>query len=302
MHGAADFALGVLPGHARVDARLELLARFRGPSSISSDGKRLCGCAFLGDGETENAPFGIFVFDLEAFSVRLIFEGAHFNNMHLQYCRSLDPVLSRDILVQHNHGSVVDASGKTIRLVGGDGADLHVIRDDGTNWRDIPIGRDGTVFHTGHEQWRGRMKTVISSVSDRSIGRHRLFESWPIATDDSTSHQGSRIPGARNNDLTRNAEQTNFDHFSMDLSGMHLVARNARQRKGEHLRLFIASFSREENSVLKVRYLLTPRTVTHNWNKPRPFFSPDVRMVFFHSDLDGPSHVFMATGYRFPEF
>ena len=109
-----------------------------GASSLSSDGKRLCTYGCLGDGKSDNPPYGILVFDIQKRSVKLIFKGKHFNNMHLQYCRSLDPALSHDILVQHNHDSVVDRTGKTINLVGGDGADLHVIRDDGTHWRDIP--------------------------------------------------------------------------------------------------------------------------------------------------------------------
>ena len=38
-------------------------------STISADGKRLAISAFLGDGRTENAPWGLLVFDLEAGTV-----------------------------------------------------------------------------------------------------------------------------------------------------------------------------------------------------------------------------------------
>jgi len=283
--------------------------RLHGASSLSSDGKRLCTCAFLGDGKTDNPPFGILVFDLEKLSAKVIFQGPHFNNMHLQYCRSLDPLLSHDILIQHNHGSEIDRNGRTLKLVGGAGADLHVIRDDGTKWRDIPIGRDGIYAHTGHEQWRGRMGTVISSMRSRKAGKHRLFESWAIRTDDTTSHKGSAIPGARNIDLTRTVPFTDFNHFSMALSGMHIVARHERQKKGDDLKLYIGTFRPGENTCLKVQYLLSPKAARAKdgfrrgqSDKPRPFFSPDARMVFFHSNIDGPCHVFMVTGYKFPEF
>ena len=71
--------------------------------AISSDCKRLCAQGFLGDGKTENAPFGIMVFDIEKRSLKVlenpVFKGQHFNNMHLQYCPSLDPDLSHDILI-----------------------------------------------------------------------------------------------------------------------------------------------------------------------------------------------------------
>ena len=129
-------------------------------TTISSDGERLATSCFLGDGKTEKAPFGLLVFELRRPSVRVFPLGPDFNNMHPQYCRSRDPERSHDILIQHNHGSVVDASGKTVKLVGGDGADLHVMRDDGANWRDIPIGRDGREYVQGHQQWRGRMPSV----------------------------------------------------------------------------------------------------------------------------------------------
>ena len=294
---------GPIPG---TDIRPKSL---HGASAVSSDGKRLCTFAFLGDGKTENPPFGILVFDLEKPSVKLIFQGTHFNNMHLQYCRSLDPALSHDILIQHNHGSVIGPRGQTLKLVGGAGADLHVIRDDGTHWRDVPIGRDGVLAHTGHEQWRGRMGTVISSMHNGQTRRHHLFESWPIPTDDATSHKGSAIPGARNIDLTRTVAFTNFNHFSMSLCGVHIVARHERQKRGDDLKLYIGTLRPGEDTCLKVQYLLSPKSARGKEafrrgqsDKPRPFFSPDARMVFFHSNIDGPCQIFVATGYEFPEF
>ena len=291
-------------------------------SSMSSDGKRLCTSAFLGDGKTENAPFGLLVFDLEDPSVKIVFAERGFCNMHPQYCRSLDPVLSHDILIQHNHGCLYDLTGsiwevvpskdhpgKKYRLTGKGGADLHVIRDDGTNWRDVPIARDGVFTHTGHEQWRGRMGTVISSVMNLATKKHHLYESWPIQTEETTSHQGSTIPGARNNELTRKVDGTDFNHFSMDLSGRHVVARQERQHKNDNLTICIGTFSPGENAFLKVQYLLDTKYVKHGAgrdrgqaDKPRPFFSPDGKMVLFHSDCDGQSQIFMAAGYEFPRF
>lgn len=291
-------------------------------SSMSSDGKRLCTSAFLGDGKTENAPFGLLVFDLEDPSVEIVFAEREYCNMHPQYCRSLDSVLLHDILVQHNHGCLYDLTGsiwevvpskdhpgKKYRLTGKGGADLHVIRDDGTNWRDVPIARDGVFTHTGHEQWRGRMGTVISSVTNLATRRNHLFESWPIRTDETTSHKGSKILGARNNELTRELGFTDFNHFSMDLSGTHIVARQERQHKNDNLKIYIGTFSPGENAFLKVQYLLDTKYVKHGAgrdrgqaDKPRPFFSPDGKTVLFHSDCDGQSQIFMATGYEFPQF
>lgn len=64
-----------------------------------------------------------------------------------------------------------------------------------------------------------------------------------------------------------------------------------------------------ENAFLKVQYLLDTKYVKHGAgrdrgqaDKPRPLFSPDGKMVLFHSDCDGQSQIFMATGYEFPQF
>lgn len=281
-----------------------------GLTSISSDGKRLCTKSQLHTGSPENQRYGILVFDLEKLSAHIAFEGDHeYCNMHLQYCRSLRPVLSHDILVQHNHGCVRDKEGRIVKLTSGAGADLHVVRDDGTHWRDVPVGRDGTAFCTGHQQWRGTMPSVISSMSVRgNIHRHRLHEAMPIATEEATSHKGSTIPGTTRNDLTRTAPETNFSHFCMDASGMHLAARHDRCRGNADVKVYIATCSPGENAVLSVQYLLNTgwRDLVKGWdrgqsNKPRPIISPDAAVVLFHTDRDGKSEIFLADNYTLPK-
>ena len=49
---------GKIPGTEYIPTRYSL-------RSMSSDGKRLCFQTFLGDGKTENAPYGIFIFDVQ---------------------------------------------------------------------------------------------------------------------------------------------------------------------------------------------------------------------------------------------
>ena len=103
-------------------------------TSISSDGQRLCTGIVFDTGSVQKPRFGILVIDLETFAAHVAFVGDHeFLNMHLQYCRSRSPGLSHDILVQHNHGAVKDQDGKVTALTSGAGADLHVIRDDGSH-------------------------------------------------------------------------------------------------------------------------------------------------------------------------
>ena len=149
---------------------------------------------------------------------------------------------------------------------------------------------------------------MFSSISDHSTGEQHLFEGVPIRTDEATSHRGMEIPGATFCKITRNLDRPRFNHFSGDASGMHFVIRDERRQRDDHIRLRLGTLSSGDAPELKVRYLLSPRNIAANegWvrgqsNKPRPFFSPDARMVFFHSDVDGQSQVFMATGYEFPE-
>ncbi|HUU28853.1 MAG TPA: hypothetical protein VM123_13665 [archaeon] len=276
-------------------------------SSISSDSKRLCIAAFLGDGKTVNAPFGLLVFDLENSSVKLVFKDQGFHNAHPQYCRSTDPLLSHDIMLQNNHGDSLLVTGRCVRSVSGREGDLHVIRDDGTNWRDIPVGRDSVQFIQGHEQWLGRSGAVLSAMRIRAgerAGERPIFLAWPIPTDEKTSHLGVNIPGGKYVEITRNIIDSDIWHFSSDLTGMYLVSDTYRIDKetGKPLvRLVLGTLSDGDNPELKVEHLLNTGSSGRNPAHPHPFFSPDNRMIFFNSDVDRIVQVFMVTGYKFPE-
>jgi len=275
-------------------------------TSISQDGKKLVTSCFLGDGTIENAPWGLLVFDLENSSVSLVFEGNDFCNMHSQYCLSTDPKFSHDVLMQQNHGCVVDVNGNIITLSSGLGADLHVIKDDGTNWRDIPIGRNGVEYVQGHEQWRGRTNSVLSGMTMDS-GKKRILIGYPIATDETTSHAGFGIADGKFIDITRNIENPNFWHFSSDLSGMNIISDTyPDDTTGKRIiNLMIGTLSPGDNPELKQQYLLNTGTSASGDGEsthPHPFFSPDNTMVFFNSDVNGKPEVWMVTGFDFPEF
>ncbi|MFH1266253.1 MAG: hypothetical protein ABIK89_11045, partial [Planctomycetota bacterium] len=169
-------------------------------STISSDGKRLALSAFLGDGQTADAPFGLMVFDLVKVAVQLVIHGQTWCNMHPQYCRSLDAESSHDVLIQENHENTADASGKITKLVGGLGADIHVLRDDGTNFRNMPWGRDGNEFCQGHQCWRGRSTWAITSTGTRKPPEAQLIEGGAAPH---AGHVGIKTPGAVRNDLSR---------------------------------------------------------------------------------------------------
>jgi len=279
-------------------------------STISSDGKRLAASAFLGDGEKEGpAPFGLLVFDLVDCSVNLIFEHPEFGNMHPQYCRSKDPEASHDIMIQHNHGLLFDSQRREIQPTDKKlGADVHVIRDDGTNWRDLPWGRDVDEHAHGHQCWRGEGLSAIGGVwlGPENPVHRPLIESLPVPTDEKTSHQGKNLPGAWRNFITREVKDPRFNHFAFDPSGTKMVADWIRYAVAgwlsrEDCRLYIGSFPQGEDSSLKVKYLLHPGCSWHGWlAHPHPFLSPDGNKVFFNSDIDGNLQIYMVDGYEYP--
>ncbi len=284
-------------------------SRFYVLSTISSDGKRLAISAFLGDGRKEGAPTGLLVFDLVDCSVRLVYEHPEFHNMHSQYCQSKDAQASHDIMIQHNHGSLYDSQGKSVTPLDEQlGADIHVIRDDGTNWRDMPWGRDGEEFIHGHECWRGEGLSAIGGVyigAGRDPVHQPLIESWPIPTDEKTSHQGKNLPDARRNLISRNIENPGFNHFAFDPSGTKMISDwicyGAEERQGENCKLFIGTLHEGEDASLKVKYLLHPGCSWNGWlAHPHPFLSPDGQKAFFNSDIDGNLQIYMVDGYEYP--
>lgn len=262
-------------------------------STISSDGRRVAISAFFGDGETESAPFGLMVFEVASGAVDVVLSGPSWCNLHPQYCRSTDPEASRDILVQENHGSVFDAAGEVTALTGGEGADIHVVRDDGSAFRTMPWGRNGDEACQGHQCWRGRMTWGITSTSTRSVREEQLIEGVPCGD---VGHRGLASPGAVRNDLSRSFPGPHFFHFATDAEGNRLITDHRAPESGAPVVLFdLGEPGREP--LLRPRFLA--RTGS-SWDKTchvHPFLSPDGRTGFFNSDESGVLQAYMVRGF-----
>ncbi len=262
-------------------------------STISSHGQRIAISGFLGDGATEDAPWGLMVFDIETAEVSLIFSGTTWCNIHPQYCRSLDVAHSRDILIQENHDNTADRDGNIERLTGGLGADIHLIRDDGTDFRNLPWGRDGNEFCQGHQCWIGTSNWAITGTSTRDVGEAQLIAGLPAAH---AGHIGINTPGAVRNDLSRDFDGPNFYHFATDIAAKRFITDSGPQDGGGGLWLADLGDPRSD-PLTNWTYLLNPRC---SWGKNchiHPFLSPDGTMGFFNSDESGMLQAYMVRGF-----
>ncbi len=278
---------GPLPGSEFCPSRIYPL------STISSDGRRIAISAFLGDGNTEGAPFGMMVFDIEAATVQLVIHGPSWCNMHPQYCRSTDPEASRDVLIQENHDNLADAMGVVTRLVGGDGADIHVIRDDGTDFRDMPWGRDGNEFCQGPQCWRGKSTWAITSTGTRNPPENQLIEGRQCAA---SGHLGINAPGGYRNDLSRDFDKPGFCHFATDSEGRRFITDSTPLAEGG--RLYAAKLGKfGEEALRDWLYLMNPRATGDKGAHVHPFLAPDGRLGFFNSDETGLLQAYMVRGF-----
>ncbi|MDD4872030.1 MAG: hypothetical protein PHR77_15845 [Kiritimatiellae bacterium] len=261
-------------------------------STISSDGRRMSISCFLGDGNIEPI-WGMMVFDVEKASVRLIIQGQSWCNMHPQYCRSTDPEASHDILIQENHDNVFTPKGEMIKLVGGVGADIHVIRDDGSNFRNMPWGRDGNEACQGHQCWRGQSIWAITSTGSRKPPEAQLIEGRAAAH---AGHVGIKTSGGVRNDLSREFPNPHFYHFSTDIAGKRLISDAAPLDKGG--RLYLGELGEPgKDPVRNWKCLLNPRCSCKKQAHIHPFLSPDGSMGFFNSDESGILQAYMIRGF-----
>ncbi len=264
-------------------------------STISADGKRLALSCFFGDGRTENAPWGLMVFDLEKATVGVVIYGPSWCNMHPQYCRAADPEASHDLLIQENHGNICDAQGNMSGLTGGAGADIHLICDDGSKFRDLPWGRDGNEFCQGHQCWRGRSTWAITSTGTREPLEQQLIEGRAAAP---AGHLGKRTPGAVRNDLSRSFATPQFCHFATDAEARHFITDACPAPGGQVPRtLYRADFGAPGREPFQNwTYLLCPGSSCTSATHVHPFLSPDGTLAFFNSDESGILQAYMLRG------
>ncbi|MEE2752780.1 MAG: hypothetical protein VX910_02270 [Candidatus Latescibacterota bacterium] len=262
-------------------------------STISSDGKRIAISGFLGDGKTVGAPWGLLVFEIDDPSVRLIFSGPSWCNIHPQYTRQTDPGASHNIMIQENHGNTVTADGKLGKLVSGAGADIHLIRDDGSDFRNFAWGRDGNEHCQGHQCWVGQSGVAITSTGTREPAEAQLIAGR--ATDHS-GHDGINTPNGWRNDLSRSFDGPDFYHFATDITGKRLITDAGPHDGGGAVWLFDLPDD-DEGSLKNARRVADPSSSWQKESHIHPFLSPDGKSGFFNSDETGTLQTYMVRGW-----
>ncbi len=262
-------------------------------STISSDGKRIAISGFLGDGKTAGAPWGLLVFEIEDPSVRLIFQGPSWCNIHPQYTRQTDPEGTHDIMIQENHGNTASTDGSIETLVSGRGADIHVIRDDGTALRDFPWGRDGNEFCQGHQCWQGQSDIAITSTSTREPAERQLISGRAA---DHIGDEGINTPGGWRNDLSRSFDAPDFCHFATDINGKRLITDAGPIDAGGAVWLFDLP-EEDKGALANARKVADPGSSWQKHTHIHPFLSPDGRSGFFNSDESGILQAYMVRGW-----
>lgn len=294
----------------------------RGCLTISCDSKHLLMGAFLGDGQTEGAPWGAYVFDLAKGSYWITEFGNGFRNMHCQY--SKNPAAPYDVLVNGSDGKLSDGSWLTPpdgswrwqnmppAFPRGQGALTahHVVRDDGTHWRMLPIGDGGDITSGGHNGFRGTGDSVFCAVYDLRGGTWRapILEAHPTALSGGRDHpeywRGMLAHGVRQPvDLSRTLARADSCHLACDLSGTHFVSDTDGYVEGKYSFLWVATYKETsgDDAWLQAGYLLLTRSTYRGQPAhAHPVLSPDGRFVVFQSDFTGRPQVFVATNFAWP--
>jgi hypothetical protein len=139
----------------RVPEEIGSVSRIR---SVSADGDR-----FLTANRRTKEGGGVAMVDLARGTAEVIFEHADARNAHPQYSHNPD----RKVCVQVNDGIEFDPDGNITRLVGPNGASLHVLNDDGSGLVRLKVGGSPLERVQGHQCWVGAQDLIITTLHRR---------------------------------------------------------------------------------------------------------------------------------------
>jgi len=216
---------------------------------------------------------GVAVVDLTG-RARMVYEHQDALNAHAQYSNNA----LRRVMIQVNDGIERDEHGNILRLVGDNGASLHVVNDNGTGHVKLNVGSTPFERVQGHECWVGKEDQIITTLHRRD----RVDQPWI---------QDRIVVIGPGDDTYRMVGQgEGFTHIHTSPDGKWWVSDCNRTanvyvgsvRTGQY-RLFVRSGA-----------TFGAPQYTH----PHPFFIADGKTIGWNSDVTGVPHIYAA---RIPE-
>lgn len=255
-------------------------------SSVSPDERYVIGAIFRTKGPG-SPTVSIVRIDLQKCVRETIFEHPEITNPHLQF----NPITGKDILVQHNRGTSVNADGSVNRTVNALGTTLFVIDADGKNKRDLPVGAPHTAGATGHECFVADTGRVLFSVGWNHAD-------WSHDSRFPTGNIFTAAPGDAKPTVFH-APEHRFNHVCASRCGKYFVADShdagALFKNGEIKCCAIVIGNLKSG---KYRTLVEDTLASGGGNQcthVHPYFTADNKHVIFNADpYYSPAQVFAA--------
>jgi len=243
----------------------DLITETQDVGTIRHDGR-----AYVAGGTVGPGTWALVRFDLQARTAQTFHESDAVWSAQPQY----SPAECGDVLFRENHGGLFDEYGRPLVLSSGYGADLHVIRDDGSDLRDVNVGRTDTEMLQGSHCWAGDSGRVAVPLLWRDTP-DRAFAPDRIVT---------ITPGGHNRDTIGHGPA--FAHTAITADGQWWVAEESRSSD-----LFVGSVNTHRQSML----LHTRASYgSPTYTQPRPLLTPRGRDVVFGSDATGVPQLHLA--------
>ncbi len=286
--------------------------------SQSADSERVALGVFLGDGETEGAPWATRVFDVQNRKWWDLELGNQFRRVPGQYTYMDDPEYSH-YLVSGDPGEKM-SDGSWLTPLDGQwrwqdlpepdplrGATL-VYHDITGKWGIIPLGRNGSHI-TSHGTWRGANFSYVAAMyhTGKDFWRAPFIEAEPCQCGPEHWFDGHNAPGAKITDLSRHTCRADACHFGFDKTGKYIVSdTDGYVYPGPNL-LYVATYVEAEDEAPHVKTKLLGITRTSwRWkpniqaSHPHPNLSPDGKYAVFQSDFSGRPQVNVAHNFEYP--
>jgi hypothetical protein len=235
----------------------------------------------------DGPAIGIALVDLKEGREDIIFRHPEIVNAHLQF----NPVHGRDILVQHNRGSRMDAEGNITRIVSEEGTTHFVIARDGSNVRPLPCGPPHTGPSTGHSNW-------VADTGRVAWTAHWNWRNWSLSELNPDGNLYTAAPGDARPWSIR-APEHRFNHINVSRCGRYFVCDSVPHTlydgRGE-LRppcIIVGNLSTGKYRTLVQNAMASNGGGQHQ--HPHPYLTADNRNVIYNSDpCYGPTQVWAA--------